>query len=51
MFSAEQQSHQYTLEEYLNCTDITEERLYELENGYILTMPPESWQNLQIVMY
>ena len=51
MFFAEQKSHRYTLEEYLNCVDITHDRLCELENGYILSMPPESWQNLQIVMY
>ena len=44
-------SHQYTLEEYLNCTDIIHDRHYELENGQIREMPPESWQNLQIVMY
>ena len=51
MLSAEQKSHRYTLEEYLNCTDIAHDSHYELENGYILSMPPESWQNLQIVMY
>ena len=51
MLSAEQLSHQYTLEEYLSCTDIAHDSLYELENGQIITMPPESWQNLQIVMY
>ena len=51
MLSTEQKSHRYTLEEYLNCADITHDRLCELENGYILSMPPESWQNLQIVMY
>ena len=51
MLSAEQLSHQYTLEEYLNCTDIAHGSLYELENGLIVTMPPESWQNHQIVMY
>ena len=51
MFSAEQRSHQYTLEEYLNCSDITQEQNCELENGQIQSMPPESWQNLQIIMY
>ncbi|MGF1589569.1 MAG: Uma2 family endonuclease [Pleurocapsa sp.] len=51
MLSTEQLSHQYTLEEYLNCRDVTHDRLYELENGQIQEMPPESWQNLQIVMY
>lgn len=51
MLSAEQLSHQYTLEEYLNCTDITHDQNYELENGQIQSMPPESWQNLQIIMY
>ncbi len=51
MLSIEQLSHQYTLEEYLNCSDITHDSLYELENGRILFMPPESWQNLQIIMY
>ena len=51
MLSAEQLSHQYTLEEYLNCTDISHDTLYELENGQIRSMPPESWQNLQIIMY
>ena len=51
MLYAEQKSHRYTLEEYLNCTDITHDCLYELENGHILSMPPESWQNLQIIMY
>jgi len=51
MLSAEQRSHQYTLEEYLNCSDITQEQNYELENGQIQSMPPESWQNLQIIMY
>ena len=45
------QSHQYTLEEYLNCSDIVHDGNYELENGQIQQMPPESWQNLQIVMY
>ena len=51
MLSAEQLSHQYTLEEYLSCTDIAHDSFCELENGQIITMPPESWQNLQIVMY
>lgn len=51
MLSAEQKSHRYTLEEYLNCADITHDLLCELENGYILPMPPESWHNLQITMY
>ena len=51
MLSTEQLTHRYTLEEYLNCTDIAHDSLYELENGYIVSMPPESWQNLQIVMY
>lgn len=51
MLSAEQRLHQYTLEEYLNCSDITHEQNYELENGQIQLMPPESWQNLQIIMY
>lgn len=51
MLSAEQLSRQYTLEEYLNCKDISHDSLYELENGQIRSMPPESWQNLQIVMY
>ena len=51
MLSAEQRAHQYTLDEYLNCTDITHDQNYELENGRIQLMPPESWQNLQIIMY
>ena len=51
MFSTEQLSHRYTLEEYLNCTNISHDSLYELENGQIRSMPPESWQNLQIIMY
>lgn len=51
MVSAKQQPHQYTLEEYLNCDEIISDRLCELENGRIREMPPESWQNLQIVMY
>ncbi|MEM8673144.1 MAG: Uma2 family endonuclease [Cyanobacteria bacterium P01_G01_bin.67] len=51
MLSAEQRSHQYTLEEYLNCSDIIHDGNYELENGLIKEMPPESWQNLQIIMY
>ena len=51
MLSTEQLTHRYTLEEYVNCTDITHDSLYELENGYIVSTPPESWQNLQIVMY
>ena len=45
------QSHQYTLEEYLNCSDIAHDGNYELENGQIYQMLPESWQNLQIIMY
>ena len=51
MLSIKQLSHQYTLEEYLNCSDIDRDRNYELENGKIREMPPESWQNLQIIMY
>jgi len=51
MLSAEQLSHQYTLDEYLSGTDIAHDSLYELENGQIITIPPESWQNLQIIMY
>lgn len=51
MLSAEQRSHQYTLEEYLSCSDIVDDGNYELENGLIKEMPPESWQNLQIIMY
>lgn len=53
MLSTEQLSHQYSLDEYLNlnCDDITHEQNYELENGQIQAMPPESWQNLQIIMY
>ncbi len=51
MLSTEQLSHHYTLEEYLNCSDIAHDCVYELENGQIQEMPPESWQNLQIVMY
>ena len=48
---SQEKSHQYTLEEYLNCQDIAHDIHYELENGQIQQMPPESWQNLQIVMY
>ncbi|MEM7758391.1 MAG: Uma2 family endonuclease, partial [Cyanobacteria bacterium P01_A01_bin.40] len=31
--------------------DIIHDGNYELENGLIKEMPPESWQNLQIIMY
>ena len=51
MLSIEQRSYQYTLEEYLNCSNLINEGNYELENGKIQEMPPESWQNLQIIMY
>ena len=51
MLDSKKRSHQYTLEEYLNCRHIAHDRHYELENGQIREMPPESWQNLQIVMY
>lgn len=51
MLSIEQLSHQYTLEEYLNCVDIAHDQTYELVNGQIQEMPPESWLNLQIIMY
>ncbi|MGL4884414.1 MAG: Uma2 family endonuclease, partial [Waterburya sp.] len=51
MLSIEQLSHQYTLEEYLNCVDIAQDQTYELVNGQIQEMPPESWLNLQIIMY
>lgn len=51
MLSIEQLSHRYTLAEYLNCSNIDRDRNYELENGHIQEMPPESWQNLQVIMY
>ncbi len=51
MLSTDRLSHQYTLDEYLSCSDIADDKSYELENGQIREMPPESWQNLQIVMY
>ena len=51
MLSTEQLSHRYTLAEYLNCNNIDRDRNYELENGQIQEMPPESWQNLQVIMY
>ena len=44
-------SKQYTLAEYLNCTDLAADKNYELENGVLREMPPESWQNLQIALY
>lgn len=44
-------SKQYTLAEYLNCADIAADKNYELENGVLREMPPESWQNLQIALY
>ena len=51
MLSQEKLFHQYTLDEYLNCQDLDPDINYELENGQIQEMPPESWQNLQIIMY
>ncbi len=40
----------YTLEEYLNL-DLDPDKTYELDNGILREMPPESWQNLKIAMY
>lgn len=34
----------YTLTEYLNA-EIESDRLYEVEGGQIVDMPPESFQN------
>jgi len=41
MLSAEQIDRRYTLAEYLNCSEIAHDSLYELENGQIISMPPE----------
>ena len=51
MLSTKKLLHRFTLDEYLNSDDIAHDQNYELENGQIQEMPPESWQNLQIVMY
>ena len=51
MATAKQLSKQYTLAEYLDCTDLAADKNYELENGILREMPPESWQNLQIALY
>ena len=51
MATAKQLSKQYTLAEYLDCTDLAVDKNYELENGILREMPPESWQNLQIALY
>ena len=51
MLSTKKLLHRFTLDEYLNCDDIVHDHNYELENGKIREMPPESWQNLQIIMY
>lgn len=51
MLTQKQLSHRFTLEEYLNCSQIDSDRTYELENGLLKEMPPESWQNSKIAMY
>ena len=50
MLTQQQLSHRFTLEEYLN-SSVDSEKLYELENGRLREMPPESWQNTKIAMY
>ncbi len=44
-------SHRFSLEEYLNFSQVDSEKTYELENGQLREMPPESWQNTKIAMY
>ncbi|WP_319422600.1 Uma2 family endonuclease [Pleurocapsa sp. FMAR1] len=44
-------SNRFTLEEYLNFSQVDSEKIYELENGQLREMPPESWQNTKIAMY
>lgn len=51
MLTQAQLSHRFTLEEYLNYSPVDSERTYELENGHLTEMPPESWQNSKIAMY
>lgn len=41
----------YTLAEYLELTELDSDRSYELENGILREMPPESWENTKIVNY
>lgn len=43
-------SSQMTLEEYLNYDERTDTR-YELVNGKLVSMPPESRLNSQIAMF
>lgn len=50
MLTQKQLSHRFTLEEYLS-SSVDSEKLYELENGRLREMPPESWQNNRIAMY
>ncbi len=51
MLTQQQLSHRFILEEYLNCSQVDFEKTYELENGQLKEMPPESWQNSKIAMY
>ena len=51
MLTQKQLSHRFTLEEYLNSSLTDSEKIYELENGQLTEMPPESWQNSKIAMY
>ncbi len=44
-------SHRFSLEEYLNFSQVDSEKTYELENGQLREMPPKSWQNTKIAMY
>lgn len=41
----------YTLAEYLELTELDSDYSYELENGILREIPPESWENTKIVNY